>query len=152
MNKLISQPAGLLLLFISGFAIALGLSLLIPSMAFAQSGSETTIAPLLGGVLAFLVVIYIFFALTLQIIANKLNVANSWLAWIPIANLWVWVKCAGRPDWWVILFFIPLVNFLVSIITLFDVPVRLNKPALIALLILVPVIEPFLYWGILAFT
>ncbi len=150
MNKLTSQPAGLLLLFISGFATALGLSLLIPSMAFAQNGLET--ATLLGGMLAFLVILYIFFALTLQIIANKLNVANSWLAWIPIANLWVWVKCAGRPDWWVILFFIPLVNFLVSIITLFDVPVRLNKPALIALLVLVPVIGPFLYWGILAFT
>jgi len=95
MNRLTS----FLLFFVSGLATALGLNLLTPSMAFAQEEVGAVIAAYASIAFIFFVICYVFFAFTLQTIANKLNVENSWLAWIPIANLWVWVKCAGRPDW-----------------------------------------------------
>ena len=40
--------------------------------------------------------VYVWMALTLHIIANKTNTPNGWLAWIPIANLYLVCKVAGR--------------------------------------------------------
>jgi hypothetical protein len=147
MNKLTTQRTNLLLLFVVGLGTVIGLNSLIPSVAFAQVEEATApFLPILS------VAFYVFFAFCLQTIANKLNIENSWLAWIPIVNLWIWVRCAGRPEWWVILFFIPLINLIFIIITYFDIPPRLNKPSILGLLIFIPAIGILLYLGILAFT
>lgn len=37
----------------------------------------------------------------------------GWKAIIPIYNYWVWVKIIGRPWWWFLLLFIPVINVLV---------------------------------------
>jgi hypothetical protein len=34
----------------------------------------------------------------------------GWAAIIPIYNLWILIKIAGKPGWWILLFLIPLVN------------------------------------------
>jgi len=65
----------------------------------------------------------IFFAL---LIAGRWKVfvkagKPGWAAIIPIYNLWVLLKIVGRPGWWIILFFIPFVNFIMSIVISFDV-------------------------------
>jgi len=44
----------------------------------------------------------------------------GWAAIIPIYNAYVMVKVAGRPGWWLILFFIPLVNFIMILIIMWD--------------------------------
>ena len=53
--------------------------------------------------LVLLVVLYIYSSLTLMIVAKRLNVEPAWLAWIPIANLYLMSKIAKQP-WWPILF------------------------------------------------
>src|SRR6188508_1926315 len=40
----------------------------------------------------------------------------GWAALVPIYNLIVMLKIAGKPAWWVVLMFIPIVNFVVAII------------------------------------
>ena len=35
----------------------------------------------------------------------------GWAAIIPIYNLYILTKIGGKPGWWVLLFFIPLVNY-----------------------------------------
>lgn len=40
-------------------------------------------------IFAFLIVMYILTALGLKAIADRKNIKNSWLAWIPIANLYL---------------------------------------------------------------
>jgi hypothetical protein len=45
----------------------------------------------------------------------------GWAAIIPIYNIWVLLQIVGRPGWWIILFFIPFVNFIMSIVISFDV-------------------------------
>lgn len=95
---------------------------------------------------------YVFSSICLMNIANKLDIPNSWLAWIPIAQIWVMVRAAGKPGWWLILFFIPLVNFVIGLIVLFGIPKSLNKSSLYGLLIFVPLLGVFLYFGLLAFT
>ena len=85
-------------------------------------------------------------------IADKLEIPNSWLAWIPIAQIWVMVRAAGKPGWWLILFFVPFVNFVISLIVLFTIPTSLGKSSLYGLLPFIPVLGFFLYFGLLAFT
>jgi hypothetical protein len=41
----------------------------------------------------------------------------GWAAIIPIYNIIVLFKIIGRPAWWIVLYFIPLVNFVIAIIT-----------------------------------
>lgn len=53
----------------------------------------------------------------------------GWAAIIPIYNLWVLLKVAGKPGWWIILMFIPFVNFLVLIPVSLGVAARFGKGA-----------------------
>ncbi|PTL83875.1 DUF5684 domain-containing protein [Vitiosangium sp. GDMCC 1.1324] len=41
----------------------------------------------------------------------------GWAAIVPIYNAVVMLKIAGKPVWWLVLFFIPLVNFVAIILT-----------------------------------
>lgn len=45
----------------------------------------------------------------------------GWAAIIPIYNLIVLLEIAGKPIWWIILYFIPFVNVVISIIVLASV-------------------------------
>jgi len=45
----------------------------------------------------------------------------GWAAIIPIYNMYVLIKVAGRPGWWLILLFIPFVNFVMALVILWDV-------------------------------
>lgn len=44
----------------------------------------------------------------------------GWKSLIPFYNVWVMLEIAGRPGWWLIWFFIPIVNFVVMIILYYD--------------------------------
>lgn len=75
---------------------------------------EGTLAPLAGllfglGILAFIIpiVIYLFLTLMVFLIAKKTNTSPAWLAFIPIANLYLLVKIAGKPGWWFWVILIP---------------------------------------------
>jgi hypothetical protein len=45
----------------------------------------------------------------------------GWKAIIPIYNIYIMCKIAGRPGWWVVLFFIPVVNLVIAIILGIDI-------------------------------
>ena len=45
----------------------------------------------------------------------------GWGAIIPIYNVYLMVKVAGRPGWWTILYFIPVVNFVIHLIVSLDI-------------------------------
>jgi hypothetical protein len=51
----------------------------------------------------------------------------GWGAIIPIYNAILLLEIAGRPIWWIILFFIPLVNLVVGIIVGIDVARNFGK-------------------------
>lgn len=51
----------------------------------------------------------------------------GWAAIIPIYNIYTLVKVAGRPGWWTILYFIPIVNIVISIIVSLDVARAFGK-------------------------
>jgi hypothetical protein len=45
----------------------------------------------------------------------------GWKGIIPFYNIWVLMEIIGRPGWWLILFFIPVVGFIIWIIVCLDV-------------------------------
>ncbi len=97
------------------------------------------------------VLIYLYFAYTLMVIANKLNVEDSWYAWIPIVNLYLMCKMADKPGWWLILFFIPLVNIVIAIIVWMKISEKRGKPSWLGILYLFPLLG-LVVQGYLAFT
>ena len=79
----------------------------------------------------------------------------GWGIFIPIYNLYLWVKIAGRPGWWVLLCFIPIVNFVIAIIVMIDVAKAFGKSTLwgVFMLFLLSFIGiPILGYGKAAYT
>jgi hypothetical protein len=73
----------------------------------------------------------------------------GWAAIIPIYNFLVLLKISGKPMWWIILFFIPLVNLIVAIVMLCSLAKNFGKGGgfALGLLLLPPVFYPMLAWG-----
>lgn len=73
----------------------------------------------------------------------------GWAALIPIYNIIVLLKIAGRPAWWIVLMLIPLVNFIVAIIVALDVARNFGKGAGfgLGLALLAPIFYPILAWS-----
>lgn len=93
--------------------------------------------------LAFIVLI----VASLWIVFTKAN-KPGWAAIVPIYNIIVMLEIIGRPLWWIVLFFIPLVNLIVGIMVAIDMAKSFGKGIGTAIgLILLPII----FYPILAF-
>lgn len=51
----------------------------------------------------------------------------GWACIIPIYNMYVLLKIAGRPGWWLLLLFIPIVNIVINAIVDIDVARNFGK-------------------------
>jgi hypothetical protein len=51
----------------------------------------------------------------------------GWAALIPIYNLYIFLQIVNKPIWWLILIFIPLVNFVILIIMSMELAVCFGK-------------------------
>lgn len=51
----------------------------------------------------------------------------GWAAIIPLYNVYIILKIAGRPGWWLILYLIPFVNALVHIVVSIDLAKTFGK-------------------------
>lgn len=73
----------------------------------------------------------------------------GWVAIIPIVNIYFLLKIAGRPGWWLVLFLIPIVNIVISIIVYLDIAKSFGKGVLFAigLILLTPIFFCILGFG-----
>ncbi len=98
-----------------------------------------------GAVIFFSLIIsipfYIYGAWSQMVISNKLNVPNSWMAWIPFLNLYNFAKCAGMSGWTLLLMFIPFVGIIYVIIAYMNIAERRGFEKLLGLLVLVPIAQ-----------
>jgi hypothetical protein len=53
----------------------------------------------------------------------------GWAAIIPIYNMLVFLEIIGRPWWWLLLMFIPFVNFVIGIVVAIDLGKAFGKDA-----------------------
>lgn len=92
--------------------------------------------------------VVIFMLVAMWKVFTKAN-QPGWAILIPIYNLYVWLKIAGKPGWWVILMFIPLANLIFGIIAVVGLANNFGKGAgfVLGLIFL-----PFIFYPILAFS
>lgn len=119
--------------------------LMSASVAWGQSSGEPVPPAMSSGILMIAllcgVAAYIYMALALQTIATKTMTANPWLAWVPIANLVLMLQVAKKPLWWFLLFLVPVVNIVVSIMVWMAVAEARQKPNWWGILTIVPVVN-----------
>lgn len=101
-----------------------------------QGGDEGLLTFLTSGVglvcsLALVIVLIIGFWRTF-VKANQ----PGWGAIIPIYNIYLLLKIAGRPGWWLLLLLIPLVNIVVWAIVCIDIAASFGKGTAFGLIML----------------
>lgn len=72
----------------------------------------------------------------------------GWGAIIPIYNLILLLEIAGKPIWWIILYFIPLVNFVITIIVSIGIAKNFGKGEAFGVGL---ALLPFIFYPILGF-
>ncbi len=72
----------------------------------------------------------------------------GWAAIIPIYNMIVLLEIVGKPLWWFLLFFIPGVNIVVSVLVYIELAKSFGKEAAFAIGLL---LLSFIFYPILAF-
>lgn len=131
--------------------------------SFAMFGIGSIMGLMAAGLFAVVLVIcaamYVYCALALSAIAKKTNTEPAWLAWIPVANIYLLTKIAKMP-WWPMLlmigFVIPFVNILAaiaigvfSIIWYWKMYERVGRPGWWAIFIIIPFFGAIVHYVLL---
>jgi len=100
-----------------------------------------------------LVGLIIYLAIIILVIASGWVVfekagQSGWGFIIPIYNVILMLKIAGKPIWWIILLFIPLVNLVISIMVTHGIPQNFGRGVGTTLGL---IFLPFIFWPVLAF-
>lgn len=77
---------------------------------------------------------YIYFAYALMLMARKAGVGKDWMAWVPIVNIYLMIKIAAKPGWWLVLLLIPFVNIIVYILVWMSLSERFGQNKWLGLL------------------
>jgi len=91
--------------------------------------------------------IFILIIVSMWIIFKKAG-KPGWAAIIPIYNTIIMLQIAKKPIWWIILYFIPFVNIVISIIVIYNMALAFGKGGGFTLGL---ILLPFIFYPILAF-
>ena len=107
-----------------------------------EQSSSSGIGGLIGGLIAFVfaVGIYVFFCYCAKVICEKAGHQPGVLIWIPIVQAIPLLTVAKLPIWFIILFFIPVVGFIVTIVMWVKICQARGKSGWLVLLGIIPVI------------
>lgn len=107
-----------------------------------------------GGGIIGLIFMVIWLAVMIAVIAGAWKMfvkagKPGWAAIVPIYNIVVMLEIVGRPLWFIVLFLIPLVNFVVAVLVCIDLAKSFGKDALfgIGLFLLGFIFVPVLGFG-----
>lgn len=97
------------------------------------------------------VAFYAYLAICLMLVAKKTATSGGWMAWVPLLNIFLMCKVAGKSGLWIILLLLPFVNIIAIILLWAAIAERLGKPAWWGILMLIPIAN-LIIMGILAFS
>lgn len=140
---------------LAGVAGAVLVILMGSEAVFAQSSDNAAKAAIASTMLFFVLgmglVGYLYMALALQTIAVKTATPNPWLAWIPIANIFLMLGVAKKPMWWFLLCLVPVLNIVIIILVWMGIAEARHKPSWWGVLSIVPVanliVPGYLAWA-----
>ena len=104
-----------------------------------------------GGAGGMVMIIYLAFVILMIASAWKVFTKAGQPGWgvlIPIYNAYLMLKIAGKPGWWLILLFIPFVNFVIAIIIALALAANFGKGAGFGIGL---IFLPFIFYPILGF-
>lgn len=92
------------------------------------------------------IALYIYMALAMMTIAQKLKRKDiAWLAWIPIANMFL-IPILAKKNWpWGFMFLVPIANIVFGIIWTWSIFEQRKYPGWLSLIVLAGII-PFIGW------
>ncbi len=76
-------------------------------------------------------------------IARKCGHEYAWLAFVPIANLWLLCDMADLEPWFLVALLVPGVDIVFMAVIWWKITENTNKPGWIGLLMLIPVVNLF---------
>jgi len=108
---------------------AVGLSLL-------QNNANGVLGSLFGGVMLF-----VWLAIFVVVIAAGWKVFEKagqpgWAIIIPIFNIYIMLKIVGRPGWWLVMYFIPVINVVIAVIISMDMAKSFGQSAVFGIVLL----------------
>ena len=84
---------------------------------------------------------YLFFCFCCKRICEKCGTPPGVLIWIPIVNLIPLLQVAKMPVWMIILFFIPLVNFVVAVMMWAKICTARGKSPWLVIMMFIPLVN-----------
>ncbi len=108
--------------------------------------------PQLSGALMGLLVVYL--AMIVLIVAATWKIFTKarqpgWTSLVPIVNLYVMLKIAQKPQWWLILMFVPIANLIVPALVIVAIAENFGKDSAFGIGML---LLPMVFMPILAFS
>lgn len=102
----------------------------IPALLLQEdnTGAALAVAGFSGAMLIFFLAIAAVFIVGMWKTFAKAG-QPGWAVLIPIYNLVILMKIAGRPAWWVILYLIPFVNIVIGILVAIDIAKAFGQSA-----------------------
>lgn len=96
----------------------------------------------------------LYLALVILVIAGFWKVFSKagepgWAAIIPLFNMYIILKIAGRPWWWLILYFIPIVSLVIWVVVSVDIAKAFGKGTGFGIGL---ALLPFIFFPVLGFS
>lgn len=116
--------------------------------------SYTTSEPNTGSAGVFFAIAGVYLAVIIFLLVSSAKVYMKagrkwWEAIIPVYNTYVLQQIVGRPGWWTLLYFVPFVNIVVSIINALDLAKSFGQGTGTGLLL---IFFPFIMYPVMAFS
>ena len=100
------------------------------------TGGSFLVALLIG------LAVYVYYAYSLMTIADKTHTGGSWMAWVPIFNVYLMCKVADKPAWWLlVILFVPLVDIVLMVILWMRIADARGFPSWWGIMMIVPVVN-----------
>ncbi|MDD3345300.1 MAG: hypothetical protein PHO34_02550 [Candidatus Omnitrophica bacterium] len=125
----------------------------IPGLPQKSTSIETGEPGLASGTVALVIVLsflagYVLFSICLQLIAKKTGNGPVWMAWVPIASLFLMCKIAKLSPAWMLTCFCGLIPFIGVLLSLgffaffwYRIALAINKPGWMGICCVVPVVN-----------
>jgi len=90
--------------------------------------------------------LYAYPAICFQRIARGRGLPHAWFSWVPILNVYLVCRIAGKRYVYTVLCFVPIVQIVIYIIICFKVARECGRGRWMGLLLVIPVVDLFALW------